>query len=212
MFQFSLSPLQRALLRGAEASIGVAATIVVTLVGAGTLKPGWSLYASAAVLAVSAGVRPVAREISDRRGSNSLARERAVAAVIDAAFVDVHEQTGIPVRNLTIRAYRWTDLRRAPEQIGQMTVRVQSEQEQALVQPLMRRCLTVPEPGVDEVNGRFVLAVPMLDGAGRAVGCIVVEVPVGNANALQAQQAWVEQYLRGVAGGVWNAANIKSTS
>jgi hypothetical protein len=189
--------------------IGVAATTVVTLVGAGTLAVGWPLYAAAGVLALTAGVRPVASELSDRRGAVNLERERAIQLVLTGSFVGLQEATAIPVRSLAIRAYRRLPARPGgiPQPIGQMAARVLSEHEQAAIQPLLMRCMDGGEKVVvDDHDTPVLMAVQMLDADGKAVGCILVEVP--DPGALDDQK--VRHIAEAAADAVWNAANIKT--
>jgi hypothetical protein len=188
--------------------VGVAATTVVTLVGAGTLAVGWPLYAAAGVLALTAGVRPVAREVSDRRGTVDLKRERAVQQALNGSFVGLQEATAIPVRSLAIRAYRRVPARPGgvPQPIGQMAARVLSEHEQAAIQPLLVRCMDGESVVVGDHDARVLMAVRMLDAGGKAVGCILVEVP--DHDALVDHK--VQHIAEAAAEGVWNAANIKT--
>jgi hypothetical protein len=206
-----MNPLMRAALRGMEAAIGVAATTVVTLVGAGTLKPGLSLYASAGVLALSAFVRPLVQEVNDRRGSVDLWRERAVQQTINGAFVDLQETTNVPVRSLAVRAYRQfpPTPRGVPRLIGQMAVRVLTDREQDAIRPLLVHCVSGQGIEFGELDARVLMAVPMLDGVGRSVGCLLLEV--GDQDAEVLADPKVKEIMEAAARAVWNAANIKAT-
>lgn len=189
--------------------VGVAATTVVTLVGAGTLAVGWPLYAAAGVLALTAGVRPVARELSDRRGAVDLKRERAIQQVLNGSFVDLQEATAVSVRSLGIRAYRRVPSgpHGIPQPIGQMAARELTDSEQLAIRPQLVLCMDARSVEVADHDGRVLMAVRMLDGIGAPVGCILVEVP--DRDALVNPR--VQQIAEAAAKAVWNAANIKTS-